>query len=46
MEMLRRTHADLATINLVENALAQRHPVMIDIDLADEQFAAIQRREQ
>jgi hypothetical protein len=44
IEMLRRAHADLATINIVENALADRRPCMVDLDLTDEQFAAIQTR--
>ena len=32
MELLRRAHADLATINLVENALAERRPCMVMLD--------------
>jgi hypothetical protein len=44
MEMLRRAHANLETANLVERALAERRPVMIDLDLSAEQYAAIQRR--
>jgi hypothetical protein len=35
MELLRRAHADLATINLVENALAERRPCMVELTLTD-----------
>lgn len=42
MEMLRRAHPNLETVNLVERALAERRPVMIDLDLSAEQYAAIQ----
>ena len=43
-ELLCRAHANLETINIVEMALAQRRPVMIDLDLSDAQYATIQTR--
>jgi hypothetical protein len=38
MEKLRRAHANLETLNIVEHALSERRPVMIDLDLTEEQF--------
>jgi hypothetical protein len=43
-EMLRRAHANLETINIVELAIRERRPCMIDLDLSDKQYAAIQTR--
>ena len=43
-EMLRRAHANLEMLNIVEMALVRRRPVMIDLDLFDQQYAAIQTR--
>jgi hypothetical protein len=38
MEKLRRAHANLETLNIVEHALSERRPVMIDLDLTEDQF--------
>jgi len=43
-ELLRRAHANLETINLVELAFAERRPIMIDLHLTEEQIAALSRR--
>ncbi len=43
-ELLRRTHANLETINIVEMALRERRPCMVDLRLTDEQFAKLQGR--
>jgi hypothetical protein len=44
MEILRRAHADLATVNLVERSLAEGRPCTVELNLSDAQFAAIQTR--
>jgi hypothetical protein len=41
-EMLRRAHANLETLNIVEMAFRERRPCMVDLNLTDEQYAAIQ----
>jgi hypothetical protein len=46
MEMLRHAHPNLETLNLVENALVERRPCMVYLDLSAEQYAAIQSRPQ
>lgn len=36
--VLRRAHANLETINIVEMSLRARQPCMVDLDLTDEQY--------
>jgi hypothetical protein len=43
-EILRRGHANLETINIVEMNLAQRRPVMVDLKLTDEQYNTLRQR--
>jgi hypothetical protein len=40
-EMLRRAHANLETMNIVTNALTNRRPVMVAVNLTDEQVAQL-----
>jgi hypothetical protein len=43
-ELLRRAHANLETINVVENALRERRPSLVDLNLTDEQYLKLQSR--
>jgi hypothetical protein len=40
-EMLRRGRADRETMNIVEMNLTQGRPVMVDLNLTDEQYAKL-----
>ena len=38
MELLRRCHANLETINIVEMSLQARRPCVVEVNLTDEQI--------
>jgi hypothetical protein len=40
--ILRRAHANLETMQIVEMALAQRRPCNVTLELTDEQYAKLQ----
>ena len=40
-EVLRRAHANLETIQIVEMVLAQRRPCNVTLELTDEQYAKL-----
>lgn len=42
--ILRRAHANLETINIVEMALQQSRPCMVELNLTDEQYRKLSSR--
>jgi len=43
-DVLRRAHANLETINIVEHALSERRPCSVTLQLTHEQFGRLNRK--